>query len=74
MFKEFAVLHLVVLLVGLVELVAKIWAIVITITDSRIRIRDKVVWVGVLILVPLLGLIIWLFIRAAKHRRNLRPR
>lgn len=48
-------------LLGLVLLVAVIWAIVSTV-QSRAGTGTKVVWIVVLILLPLIGFILWLLL------------
>lgn len=46
-------------LFGLIVLIADIWAIIKTI-DSSASTGTKVVWVVVILLLPVLGLILWL--------------
>lgn len=46
-------------LFGLIVLIADIWAIIKTV-DSRASTGTKVVWVVVILLLPVLGLILWL--------------
>lgn len=52
---------------GLLLLIADIWAIV-NIVQSRASTGAKVLWIVLILLLPLLGLIIWLFFgpRSAK--------
>lgn len=45
---------------GLLLLIADIWAIVKTVQSSAST-GSKVLWIVLIILLPLLGLIIWLF-------------
>ncbi len=46
-------------LFGLIVLIADIWAIIKTI-ESRATTGTKVIWVVVILLLPVLGLILWL--------------
>ncbi len=46
-------------LFGLIILIADIWAIIKTV-DSSASTGTKVVWVVVILLLPVLGLILWL--------------
>ena len=48
-------------LLGLVLLVLDIWAIVRTL-ESTAPTGNKVLWVVVILLLPLLGLILWIFL------------
>ena len=52
---------------GLLLLIADIWAIV-NIVQSRASTGAKVLWIVLILILPLLGLIIWLFFgpRSAK--------
>ncbi len=45
---------------GLLILIADIWAI-LNIVQSRIPTLNKLVWIVVILLLPVLGLIIWWF-------------
>jgi len=47
-------------LIGLLILVGDIWAIVNTV-QSRVSNGAKVLWILVILLLPLLGLLVWLF-------------
>ncbi|MDX1654709.1 MAG: PLDc N-terminal domain-containing protein [Candidatus Competibacteraceae bacterium] len=46
---------------GLLLLIADIWAI-INVVQSRASTTAKVLWVVLILILPLLGLIIWLFV------------
>ena len=48
-------------LLGLIILIADIWAIIKTV-DSGASTGTKVVWVVVILLLPVLGLILWLLL------------
>jgi succinate dehydrogenase/fumarate reductase cytochrome b subunit len=48
-------------LLGLIILIADIWAIIKTIESSATT-GTKVVWVVVILLLPVLGLILWLLL------------
>lgn len=48
-------------LLGLIILIADIWAIIKTIESSATT-GTKVVWVVVILLLPILGLILWLLL------------
>ena len=48
-------------LFGLILLIAVIWAIISTL-QSRAGTGAKALWIVVLLLLPLLGLILWLFL------------
>lgn len=48
-------------LLGLIILIADIWAIIKTI-ESNATTGTKVVWVVVILLLPVLGLILWLLL------------
>lgn len=45
---------------GLLILIADIWAI-LNIVQSRVSTLNKLVWIVVILLLPILGLIIWWF-------------
>ena len=47
-------------IVGLILLIADVWAI-IHIIQSRVSILAKVLWIVLILVLPLLGLIIWFF-------------
>jgi len=47
-------------LFGLLVLIGDVWAI-INIVQSRVSTGAKVIWVVLVLLLPLLGLIVWLF-------------
>lgn len=46
---------------GLLVLIADVWAIVSTL-QSNVDTGKKVVWIVVILLLPLLGFILWLFL------------
>lgn len=48
-------------LLGLIILIADIWAIIKTV-ESNATTGTKVVWVVVILLLPVLGLILWLIL------------
>lgn len=48
-------------LLGLIILIADIWAIIKTV-ESNATTGTKVVWVVVILLLPVLGLILWLLL------------
>ncbi len=48
-------------LLGLVVLVASVWAIV-QIFQSRATTGTKVFWIVLILLLPILGLLLWLFV------------
>ena len=48
-------------LLGLIILIADIWAIIKTL-ESSASTGNKVLWVVVILLLPLLGLILWLIL------------
>jgi hypothetical protein len=52
---------------GLILLVLNIWAIV-HIVQSAATTGEKVIWIVVIILLPLIGFIIWFFV-GPRHRR-----
>ena len=52
-------------LIGILIFVADVWAI-IRILSSSASTGEKVAWTLVILLLPVLGLIIWLFIGPAK--------
>ena len=45
---------------GLLILIADIWAI-LNIVQSRVSTLNKLIWIVVILLLPILGLIIWWF-------------
>lgn len=47
-------------IIGLIILIADIWAIVSTFQSSAST-GSKVIWIVVILLLPLLGLILWFF-------------
>jgi succinate dehydrogenase/fumarate reductase cytochrome b subunit len=47
-------------LLGLLVLIADIWAVVSTLS-SNATVGAKVLWVVVIVLLPILGFLIWLF-------------
>lgn len=70
------------LILGFIELALLIFCLVdaISIYDSRIKTLNKVAWVFIIILVPLVGPILWLVIgkergsdRPAERARDARP-
>ena len=46
-------------LLGLIILIADIWAIV-NVVSSGVPVANKVLWVLIILLLPVIGLIIWL--------------
>lgn len=65
---EFSPLHLVVVITVVAAYAASIWAVVVTITDRRYGTGEKVIWVAELLIVPVLGLVVWLIARAFRRR------
>ncbi len=70
------------LIVGFIELALLIFCLVdvISIYDSRIKTLNKIAWVFIIILVPVIGPILWLVIgkersrnRPAERARDARP-
>ncbi len=53
---------------GLLILIADIWAI-LNIVQSRVTTLNKLVWIVVILLLPVLGLIIWWFAGPREHAR-----
>jgi hypothetical protein len=49
---------------------AAIWAILVTIADSRYQNPEKVIWALELALFPVLGLVVWLCYRALRLPRR----
>lgn len=45
---------------GLIVLIADIWAIIKTL-QSNASTANKVVWIALIVLLPILGLILWFF-------------
>ncbi|ODA90919.1 hypothetical protein ATY41_07585 [Leifsonia xyli subsp. xyli] len=67
-------LHLIVLLVVLSQLVAAIWALVVTWKNETVRTADKASWTVLLVLVPIVGIVVWLAIFfPRRHRLNSNP-
>jgi len=52
-------------LLGLIILIADVWAI-INVLGSAASTGSKVVWIVVILLLPILGLILWLFLGPRK--------
>jgi hypothetical protein len=52
---------------GLLVLIADVWAIV-HISQSAASTGTKVVWIVVVIVLPVLGFILWLFLGPRSHR------
>lgn len=52
-------------IIGLLILIADIWAI-INIIQSRASTGSKVLWIVIIVLLPLVGLIIWFFMGPRK--------
>ena len=48
-------------LIGLVILILNVWAIVVTI-NSSLSVERKVLWVVVILVLPLVGVILWLLL------------
>ena len=65
---EFSPLHLVVVIAVVAAYAASIWAVVVTIIDRRYGTGEKVIWVAELLIVPVLGLVVWLIARAFRRR------
>jgi succinate dehydrogenase/fumarate reductase cytochrome b subunit len=58
-------------LIGLLVLIADIWAVVSTLSSDA-TVGAKVLWVVVIVLLPILGFLIWLFFgpRASRASRT----
>jgi len=67
--QEFSPIHLIIAVTLLAFYVASIWAIVVTVTDTDYGTAEKVIWVAELLIIPLLGLVVWLIARALRRRR-----
>lgn len=49
------------LIIGIIILIADIWAIIQTIKAPRTSPGAKVLWILLILILPLIGLIIWFF-------------
>ena len=65
---NYSFLHVVVLIPLLVSLVGVIWALVLTWNDTTMRTPDKVSWSVALIVLPIIGLVVWLVVSMARRR------
>lgn len=72
MFSNFSGAHLLIVLVVLALEVLTVVAIVLTAIDTRLRVADKVAWILVLVVLPMVGLIVWFVVRMIR-RRNPTP-
>jgi hypothetical protein len=52
-------------IIGLIILIADIWAIVKTV-QSRVSTGKKVLWILVIIILPIIGLLLWLLMGPKK--------
>ncbi|MFO8239769.1 MAG: PLD nuclease N-terminal domain-containing protein [Dissulfuribacterales bacterium] len=57
-------------LLGIIILIADIWAIVKTI-ESSASTGGKVFWIVLVLILPVLGLIIWLFVGPRRGRKGI---
>ncbi len=60
-------MHLVVLIALMILMIAVISAIIMTIRDHSLGLSDKVLWALALVLLPIIGLIIWLVMRGRRR-------
>ncbi len=54
-------------ILGIIILIADVWAIVQTV-QSSVTTGNKILWVLIIFLLPVLGLILWFFIGPKPHK------
>jgi hypothetical protein len=68
--QEFSPLHLILAVVIVASYVGSIWAVIATITDRRLGLAEKAIWVAELLIFPIVGLLVWLVSWAFRRRQG----